>query len=134
VFQNEIDQVNASLTAQLQHAPYFPAVFVPPIYDRDIAHAAYDALFSNASEQYAITKQVSKMRIACHGFNFLKCKELGRISGAVTTIDPRRSFLYSSTRRSIFMLGLANIFCESDLMGALGAARHVSEMKSGHSK
>lgn len=118
VLQDEIDKVNASLTAQLQHVPGYAAVYLPPIFDSDAARVAHDMVFPEDSDPYPASNYGSTMRVACYGFDFLQCKQLGRSPEDCNDDGPETLILVLVYEEDYLHVGLADIYWEYDLITA----------------
>jgi hypothetical protein len=70
--------MTAMLTRGSAATAEYGAAFVPSIFDRHIQDAAHQAVFPDGSDVYGFINQRPNLKVACEGFDFLECKQIGR--------------------------------------------------------
>jgi len=112
IFENDVVPINDSLYNQLGHAPEFATLFLPSVFDRSTTAAAGEAVFRDS--KYA-TRAAPSRRAACYGFDFLRCKNLGRslsdcdddeLESLVLLFEYEKEYLYMWLEWILFAMGI----------------------------
>jgi hypothetical protein len=93
LFQHAIGPITETLSKQIGHVPEYASLFLPSIFDyRTQISAAAAAIFQDPP--YA-TKSGPSREVACYGYGFLECRNLGR---------PPHECIYENDLESLVLL------------------------------